>query len=219
VGSLVLSIFGHCVNRTIAVGAPAIDDCPKWTWIVGPIFQLVMYPALLLLGRLAYDGNWESYLNATWDSSSFQYERLFLYSFFGYLVKDFFFMGNVLFLIHHAACMLCIVLTFALPCGFVATICGMVVLEAGTGCYALSKIAPPQLFSTAEYIYWIGMTLSNVVCLGLVLYNCVVVDLQMDYLTQLGMKFLFAAIAAVICFLRQHHEDMWHLKHKKEKKT
>jgi len=194
-------------SRNVAVGLPVHDGCPMWSWYIGAIMQGIVYPAMVFLAFRDKGYDLVPWLDAGWqDHPSFLWEKAFLYSFFGYLLKDMLIMTDLLFILHHIACMVGVLLTLYLPRGAVALVLGMVLLELGSFCMCLSFIMPkagPKTDPNWDRLFWIGMTVSNALCGVCCAYNAFFVDFGLPNNQQMFFKGLLATITIILCLLRQ----------------
>ena len=206
-----MTLLGLVINfvavRTMAVGAPDVEGCPRWSWYLGCFVQVFIYPTLVFLAWQEKGFETHAWLQSKWTdfNGSFFYEKLWFYVFFGYLMKDMGIITDFLYALHHVACMVGILMTFALPCGFVPLLLGMCSLEIGSATMSAAKILPeiPHTSPALDRVYWIGMTISNLVCLGCCYYNAVIQDFHMNEPYQFYMKAVFITITLVLCYMRQ----------------
>ena len=211
VGMVAMTVLGLLINavlsRTVAVGAPRVEGCTRWSWYCGLFTQSLIYPSICFLAWRSKGFETTKWLDSTWTDSGgdFYFERLWFYTFFGYLMKDMGDIDDVLYIAHHVACMVGVLMTLSLPCGFIPLLLGMCSLEMGSACMCVAKIFPevPHTNPRLDGVYWVGMTISNLFCLCCCAYNAFVVDFGMLQPFQWYMKLLFIVITSVLCYLRQ----------------
>jgi hypothetical protein len=211
VGMVTMTVLGVAINavlsRTVAVGAPRVEGCTRWSWYMGLFTQSLVYPLICFLAWRSKGFETTPWLNAKWTDygGDFYFERLWFYAFFGYLMKDMADMTDALYIVHHVACMVGVIMTLFLPCGFVPLLLGMCSLEMGSACMCLAKIMPevPHTNPKLDLVYWAGMTFSNLFCLACCGYNAFFVDFGMLQPFQWYMKLLFVLITSILCYLRQ----------------
>mmetsp|Transcript_2742 Transcript_2742/g.3902 ORF Transcript_2742/g.3902 Transcript_2742/m.3902 type:complete len:238 (+) Transcript_2742:160-873(+) len=159
-GSTLIGLVVNFVAQTI-FPANLIDGIPAWNWYVAVLTQLLIYPSLSYLAWSSKEFSL-SWLECGWrdnDSSSLFYELCFMYAFFGYLGKDMWALrSNLLFIIHHIACMVGILIALKVSYGVGAFVAAVSILEAGTLSYNLRCIFKAKW---AISMYHIVLTISN----------------------------------------------------------
>jgi len=70
-------------------------------------------------------------------------------------------------------------------------------------CAAKVHPAVPHTDIRLDRVYWLGMTISNVLCMICCCYNGAMVDFGLKQSIQKYVKALFVAITTVLCYMRQ----------------
>lgn len=202
--------FGLVANillaRTIATDREDIEGCPVWSWIFGGAMQGCVYPLLAYFAFRSKNVTFKEWCGMSWrEAQGGVAEKAWFSVFFGYLLKDMFVMEDELFLLHHVACMLGIVLAMSLPRGAFIHLFAMASLEVGSLFMCLAKILPPSphIDIRLDRLYWVSMTLSNIICLMAMFYGSYSIDFELRRGVQIGYKIFVGVITVVLVYLRQ----------------
>ena len=160
-----------------------VAGTPLYIYAVAMIFQALVFAptAYAAWSRWNFDPQW---MKEGWTTArgtihvdpmgeKKRLERLYLYSLFGYMIKDMWiFRNDVLFFLHHLICLFGILAFFAVPAGLGCFVVGGTVLELGNFTYNIvlligkdnaSKDLPRQVKHYAEILYATCMPLSNAI--------------------------------------------------------
>jgi hypothetical protein len=98
------------------------------------------------------------------------------------------------------------------PRGSIPLLIGMFLLELGSVCMTSSKIIPgilsdgkhePHSDLRWDRVYWVGMTISNVLCMGCCFYNAYL-PFDMPHRTaEKACKVFFTLLTLGLCYMRQ----------------
>ena len=114
-----------------------------------------------------------------------------------YFGKDLLEQQSLLYHLHHIACVSMTFGALFVPCAGTSVIGGACVLEFGTACMCLSRLRPKC--EGSRWLYVLGMSASNVLAAGLVLFM-----LQLDCLDW-SLKSVYAVVIGILLFMRQRH--------------
>jgi len=164
IGFIFATLFGSFTKITAAYLFPSylVGGYPAFNVILSIIYQVLIYPPLAFSAW--YSKNFVySWLKLGWNAhQSVLYETLFFYAFFGYLAKDM--RANVsrqdpLLFYHHIICMIGTFSALVMQNAIGGFILQITVLELGSMFYNLKCLL--EKFEIFSYIYWVGMTASN----------------------------------------------------------
>eukprot|EP01127_Copromyxa_protea_P001469 TRINITY_DN11453_c0_g1_i1.p1 TRINITY_DN11453_c0_g1~~TRINITY_DN11453_c0_g1_i1.p1 ORF type:complete len:257 (+),score=22.56 TRINITY_DN11453_c0_g1_i1:170-940(+) len=172
---LLASLMGVAMNSVASRVFPAdpIKGDPRWVYYLSIFTQLCVFPPLAILSWQEQGddvGNW--FMNS-WESlPSVVYSRGYLAAMWGYVFKDLAVLSNPLIVLHHFACMACVLIAGGMrdQGGLGFLILGTTIFELGTLFYNLST-----LFFTSwltRRIYWMIMTVTNIVGASVATYFC-----------------------------------------------
>ena len=173
--------------------------------------QGIWYPCICFLGLRRRDYNLVAWMHTSWSEvkarkKSLSFVRVWLYSFAGYLFKDLFCTDDLLYLLHHIGCLLGIMMALSLPCGTVSMMLLMFLFECGSLFMCLSKIFPPEPHIDIRFdrLYWIMMTVSNLLGVVVMIYFLRYVDSGMFTSTKRwALVVSGTSLVIVMAFMRQ----------------
>ena len=179
VGS-VLSIAFNTAARANPDARRLVAGTPLYIYAVAMIFQALVFAptAYVAWSRWGFDYEWfkegwtttRGSVNVNPMGDKKRIERIYLYSLFGYMIKDMWiFRNDFLFFTHHLICLFGILAFFAIPAGIGSFVVGGTVLELGNFSYNIvllagkdsSKVVPKEVKHATEMLYAICMPISN----------------------------------------------------------
>ena len=97
------------------------------------------------------------------------------------------------------------VLAMSLPRGAFVHLFAMASLELGSLFMCLAKILPPSphIDIRLDRLYWVFMTLSNLMCLIGMFYGAYSIDFELRRGVQIGYKVFVGLITVILVYLRQ----------------
>ena len=203
IGLFLNEVYERTFSRELLLGNP------RWSWLLSLTYATVIYiPYVILMF-------WSKPVDPIWprgillcsigdhtECGDMKYEQTFTTIMLSYFVRDSFVMlrnpkENGLFLIHHVACSVGIYLMVQLPprSGGFGFIIGTGILEIGSACMNIG-----QLWPAFSIIFYVGMTISNIICIGLMINLMVSITLT-PILT------LLLTISGILIFLRQKESN------------
>ena len=180
VAGSVLSIAFNTAARANPDARRLVAGTPLYIYAVAMIFQALVFAptAYVAWSRWGFDYEWfkegwttaRGSVNVNPMGDKKRIERIYLYSLFGYMIKDMWiFRNDFLFFTHHLICLFGILAFFAIPAGIGSFVVGGTVLELGNFSYNIvllagkdsSKVVPKEVKHATEMLYAICMPISN----------------------------------------------------------
>lgn len=148
----------------VRFGSELIQGSPRWTWVYGGVFQVVIFPLLFLCAWGVGTGFHADYFlrpHQELKSATTQwFEKALLFTFGAYLARDLVVTMSPLFILHHIVCLCASMVCFAYPASARSFLTGMVCLELGSGSQSLFMLKPCR---ELEILHLLVMSLSNIV--------------------------------------------------------
>jgi len=173
-----------------------IEGSPAFTWAATLPVHTILFPSLVAASYMAnpHNSTYDWFLT-DWDSSGRPYEQFYLCAFLGHMAKDFIVASMSPTIILHHVVSMSLALSFLIGNNSPATFCfATTAVELGSATHTLFILYPRN--RKVLYLFKYGMTLSNTVCLAVIVFF-----LKEKYWTIDRM--ILAIVSSLLCAGRQ----------------
>eukprot|EP01060_Flectonema_neradi_P017629 TRINITY_DN2448_c1_g1_i1.p1 TRINITY_DN2448_c1_g1~~TRINITY_DN2448_c1_g1_i1.p1 ORF type:complete len:229 (+),score=17.90 TRINITY_DN2448_c1_g1_i1:54-740(+) len=214
--------FGIFMNAVFekTFSSEMMAGSPRWAWLLSLSYAMMLYiPYMILMVKSKpEDTPWSRVLMCSVDDDvdlcgDMLPEKTFCLIMLSYFVRDTAVLmrspqDNVMFLVHHLACSIGMLLMLGLPpnSGGFSYIFGTGILELGSACMCVG-----QLWPALSTVFYVGMTLSNTICSWMMINLVLTIPLT-------PMLILLLSISTILIFLRQK-ECIFEARKQPSKKT